>query len=70
MVRIRIYANAWVWVHWCGYVCMLTRRRKCVGADTHIRKCGYACTLTRERGGGNAGAGDECGGATGGAVGG
>ena len=32
MVRIGIYANAWVWVHWCGYVCMLTRGRKYAGA--------------------------------------
>ena len=56
MVRIRIYANAGAWVHWCRDGCTLTRGRKFVGADTHIRKCRGVGILVRIRMYANAGA--------------
>ena len=32
----QMYANAWVWGHWCGDGCTLTRGRVYTGADTYV----------------------------------
>ena len=72
-----MYANAGAQVRWCEAdvrkcrgVGTLVRIRMYANAEAQVRWCGYECTQMRGRGGGNAGAGDEWGAATGGAVGG